>query len=299
VESSRSVFEFRFEIATAFVVVGVIVEVLIVFLEFRKDRREYWEDLKLCKEGASSPPHKPVLWYVLVEVVAAVFVAGGVAGEFWYELKAGYADTCIEQADNARAALLEKQAGSAASSAERAQTAADAADKDAGDAQKKVGVVAKRAIEIDNDLWTTQYLLSGRRVPDAVSLKKEFEKLPHPLSVSFRSYPNDVEAYLFCDELVSVARSASIDATDQCGAWFVLNGQTVTSVQVSGPDDTTMLALEQAISDARPIGGVNAGPFGNAPHSPVYVVFVGVKMPFETGQARPTPLPQKSSPAKK
>lgn len=201
---------------------------------------------------------------------------------------------------------LDTKAGDALRKASQAhdlaQSASDIALPAKEKAEKAKGIAdaaSARAAEVDRSLWMTQYLLSGRQIPDTAFLKTEFEKLPHPLSVFFRSYPSDIEAYIFCDELVSVARAAGITATDQCGAWFVLNGQTVTSVAVSGPDDATMLALEQVISDARPIGGVRAGPFGNAPHSPVYVVFVGVKMPFEPGQARPTPLPKKSIPAKK
>jgi len=117
----RSVFEFRFEVATAVVVLGVVAEVAVVALEFWKDRCEFGEDFALWQDGKSGAPHKPVLGHVLVELIAALFVAGGVAGEFWYEERIGVVDACIQQADNARANLLENEADNAAKSAESAQ----------------------------------------------------------------------------------------------------------------------------------------------------------------------------------
>lgn len=109
----RSSIEFWFDLATAFVVVGVAVEVVIVWIEFRKDRKEYLEDAALYQRGESGPPHKPVAWHVIVEMIAALAVAAGVLGEFCFELRIGDINTCIQQADNARAGLLEKQSDNA------------------------------------------------------------------------------------------------------------------------------------------------------------------------------------------
>jgi hypothetical protein len=56
-----------------------------------------------------------------VELVAAIFVAGGVVGEFWYEQRISIVDSCVQQTDNARAVLLEKQAGEAKTLADKAE----------------------------------------------------------------------------------------------------------------------------------------------------------------------------------
>lgn len=119
-ESSRSSLEFRFEVATLFVVIGVVIEVVVVLAEHWQSRAEYGEDRKIWEHGGVPSPHKPLLRDVLIELVGAVLVTVGVAGEFWYEERIGVTDTCVQQADNARASLLEKEAARAD---ERATTA--------------------------------------------------------------------------------------------------------------------------------------------------------------------------------
>lgn len=147
-DNSRSAFEFRFELATAFVVVGVIVEVGTLLWDFRKERREYWIDLALFKARESGPPHKPSLSFVIVEVVAAVLVAGGVAGEFWYEERIGVVDVCVHRADNARASLLEKEARTAADNAQLAEGSATTAQKEA----KRSGASAVHIGKLESQL---------------------------------------------------------------------------------------------------------------------------------------------------
>lgn len=136
--SSRSSFEGRFEIATAFVVLGVIAEVVVVPLEFVRDRLEYRRDLTFRLYGITEPLRRPLFRFVLAGLLAAIFVADGVAGEFWYELRIGEVDDCIQKVDNARATLLEKAAGDASQSAIVANTAA-------GNAQAKADAVGVKA----------------------------------------------------------------------------------------------------------------------------------------------------------
>jgi hypothetical protein len=50
----------------------------------------------------------------------------------------------------------------------------------------------------------------------------------------------------------------------------------VSGISVAGPNDDTMLALSKALGRQTPFGS-SAGPFGNAPHSPNWIVFVGMK----------------------
>jgi hypothetical protein len=102
-----------------------------------------------------------------VGLVAAVFVAGGVAGEFWYEKEIGDVNSCIQRADNARAVILEKEAGDAATNAERAQCSANKAqgsanqaDEDAGSAQHKADAVDTQAKQLAQGLSATQSGLS-------------------------------------------------------------------------------------------------------------------------------------------
>jgi hypothetical protein len=138
-DGSRSNIGFVFNVFSALVVIGVAAEVWIVWIDFKKDKREHWEDLALWKRGDSGPPHKPITWHALVEMAAAAIVALGVAGEFWFEREIGDINTCIQQADNARATILEGEAGDAKTAAHDARLDADQAKNDAGDAKTTAG----------------------------------------------------------------------------------------------------------------------------------------------------------------
>ncbi|MGC2605948.1 MAG: hypothetical protein WA419_10395 [Silvibacterium sp.] len=146
-DSFRSGLEFKFELFTSLVVIGVAIEVFVVIFEFLENRREYRKALELWEGGKIPSPHRPLLKEVLIGLLGAVFVAVGVAGEWWYEERIGNADTCLQQADNARATLLEQEAGTAASSATKAQGSADKAGTDAKDAKKTAGAVSVQAKE--------------------------------------------------------------------------------------------------------------------------------------------------------
>jgi hypothetical protein len=165
--NSRSHIDFWFSFATALVVVGVAVEVAIVWIEFRKGRKEYRDDFILWGRGESGPPHKPITWHMVVELAAAAAVAAGVLGEFWLEREIGDINTCIQQADNARATLLEKEAGSAASSAEKAQGAADKAEAAAKGARDKADAVEKKAADLDRQLVAAETQLKTEQAQRA------------------------------------------------------------------------------------------------------------------------------------
>lgn len=119
--TSRSDLEFWFNFCTFLVVAGVVIEVVTVAAEFVLERREYSVAIRFWKRGGVPVPEKPSTRFVIIEIFAAVLVAGGVAGEFVFEEKIGIVDTCIQKADNARAVLLERQSNDAKELADKAE----------------------------------------------------------------------------------------------------------------------------------------------------------------------------------
>jgi hypothetical protein len=215
-DESRNNFGFWFNSFTLLVVIGVAAEVAIVWIDFKKDMREYWQDFALWKKGESGPLHKPIKWHVVVEMAAAMAVAIGVAGELWFERSIGDINTCIQQADNARAHLLEVEAGNAKKSAEgaanaagKAQGSANAASISAGDAQEKAKAAKKEAD-------TIEFVFSARHVEDVEGLKDDLNKEFKESHLVFTSYWDD-EALPLCNQLVDIAKKAEVDPVDKCG----------------------------------------------------------------------------------
>ena len=108
-DNSRSVLEDRFGFSTFWVVVGVGLELVVVPFEYWDDWQEYRKSLAEWMQGAIPRPQRPLAWIVFLEVLGAVFVAGGVTGELRYEGKIRCVDNQIRQAEDARANLLERK----------------------------------------------------------------------------------------------------------------------------------------------------------------------------------------------
>ena len=99
----------KLDVCTFMVVVGVVIELITVPIDFWGEFKEYKQSFSEWARGLIPEPRKPS-FLPLIEFFGAVLVAVGVAGELMYEHKIGAVDTCIQQADNARAGLLEHEA---------------------------------------------------------------------------------------------------------------------------------------------------------------------------------------------
>lgn len=277
--SFRSVLESRFELATVFVVIGVAAEVVVVLLEFRKDRHEYLEAIALWRSKENGPPRKPVLWHVIVAMLAAIFVFGGVAGEFWYEVGIGNANTCIQKADNSRATLLEHEAGSASSSAIKAQTAAGKAGREADAVGIKTAVVSQEAEQINRTLGMALYLMSARRVRDPQSLTNALRQYSGR-SVTLTSYIGNEEGWGLCTQLWYIAHGAKMDAVNRCGE-ARLTPELIVPLTVFGPDlnEDVKIGGLLARQGIGAVSGVKATSL---------TIFVGAKSPFMFGATAQT-----------
>jgi len=194
------------------------------------------------------------------------------------------ADNADRKAQSAvdKSSLADSKAGAAASTASTAETAA-------GKAQEKVGGVAKRAEQIDAGLAQTQYLISARYFPNPNGLTEQLRQFKGQ-AVSIRSYVGDGEGWGLCTALWYVAHAAEMNATNDCGM-SPATIQPFFGISITGPDDKAMESLSKAIGQSGVFGGASSGPYGNAPHSPTLVIFVGSKPPFNIGQARGVKVP--------
>ena len=193
--SSRSSLEVKFDAATLLVVIGVVVDVFVVLLEFQGDRSEYAKAIEVWVQGAIPEPQSSSFKLVFAGLLGAVLVAVGVAGEFWIEEKIGCIDNQIQQADNARANLLEKEAGDARASATEAENAASRADAEAENAS-----IATAAADTELQKMKPRSFV---RVPGLISDLNRFPGPEYDLHVF-----QDTEAIQFATALVSILKQS-------------------------------------------------------------------------------------------
>lgn len=242
-------------------------------------------------------------WIVPLAALGLLIIVIGIVAETYCEGRVSDADASLRAHESDKitaaeneAAAATREAGSAAVNAGLAQKSADNADKDAGDAARKAALAGKEADKLGNEISMVQYFSTSRAIHDQKSLKAQLEPF-RGQPVVFRSYKNDGDGYITCGQLVFVAQSAGMVTTNQCGEWpfpdgTIMNDGTVwptTGIFVSGPNDNSMLALEQVLSRVSPAFGAGAGPFGkNAQRPPFFVVLVGKKSDVFVGDTAQT-----------
>ena len=185
----------------------------------------------------------------------------------------------------------ESTAKRAKTTADGAKTEADAIGKSAGEldqrlaaAKQNIAAVSKKAQTLEWSLdevqfLSSRYILSPERLKAALS---KFKGMP----VIFRSYVNDGDGYFLCKTIVPVAQDAGIVPTDQCGMWPA-SFPFLTGTSITGPDEDRMSELSAVFGKETPFGAT-AGPYGKVPHSPNWIVFVGMKSRAFVGETAQT-----------
>jgi hypothetical protein len=202
-------------------------------------------------------------------------------------------------ADSKAQSALEKSTIADTKSVEaikKANTVDDAsgkAERNSEEAQQRVTVVAKQAEEIDSDLARTQYLISGRSITDIDSMMKQFKQYKGQI-VHLQSYANEPEITGLCDSLWFAAHGAEMSASAECGRAIAV-GMPSTGVVIYGPDIQQTMDIAQIL-----LHTANLGPGGvvSAVKTAELTIFVGVRPPFEIGQARGVKM-KKNKQAKK
>ena len=116
---SWSSLEWWLDFWTVLVVVGVVVELFVIIVEYIHDWRDF-------KRGTIHSPEKPTLLIFGLGFLGAVLVAIGVAGEFQIHTKAGKIETDMRDTTRKLVSIVEGEAGKAN---ERARKAKERAQK--------------------------------------------------------------------------------------------------------------------------------------------------------------------------
>jgi hypothetical protein len=248
-----------------------------------------------------------------LERLGWLLVVVGVIGEGIFEAATSSVDDMLQGFNSTMLALATEQAGGAAKSAARAKASADAAGVVAGDAlsksktandaagkalnsskaateaaskaQEQVDIVAERAVEIDKDLWQTQYFLSARSLIDAHTLVGTLKKFKGK-NVDLMSVVGDPEGYFLCNSLLFAAQSAEMKPIDNCGKRSP-SPPNQTGIFVYGPDAQDTKELGNIIANA-----VNPGGAGITVGGSMLSVFVGRQQPFMMDKKRAFTPPQ-------
>lgn len=278
---------------TAAVVLGVALEVWVIFLDHE-------EGMSAWREGIVRPPHRPSLRKLVWEVVGSVLVVLGVFGEFAIGVRiAGINGSLrtksaeLRSASDQLLALVTQEAGDAkisaveaGNAASRSKTESDAALKSAGEAQKKVAQVAQLAEQINEGLGQTQALFSARHLMHADDLTLALKAKFKGKSILLRSYEGDHESEGLCSTFAYVAQHAEMPPTDECGKY----PHTVpmqSSIVVAGPNLQDTMDIADLISRVGQVRG-EGGIISNV-SAPSLMIFVGVKPSFIIGEGQATP----------
>jgi len=109
-EKSSSSLDTWFNICTVIVAVGIAVELIVLYLEYSHERRDF-------DRGIIRPPDKPSRAKLIFEAIGIVLVFGGVAGELGVHIKAGEVESAIRSVNRK---LVERADGRAVEALNRA-----------------------------------------------------------------------------------------------------------------------------------------------------------------------------------
>ena len=230
---------------TALVVIGVALELAVVIYGFRHE----WYEWRL---GMVLSPAKPSWTLFLLELLGALFVAVGVAGELSIEARTGRTEAQIKVASDNRATLLQQEAGSAKSSAIQAAQAAKSAKETADDAKNlteqakhELTGLSKQADTLDNQMQFSTYSQSARRVLHPDLLAKQLSPYKGQ-NVDLVSYIHDIEAEGLCRELVAITEAAGMHPTNGC-ATAPLDSTPILDISLKWNDMDQLLIISSAL----------------------------------------------------
>jgi len=282
-EASRSSLDHWLTFFIFLVVIGLAVELVVIWLEHRHETLAF-------ERGVSERPSILVLVFALL---GAGLVAIGVSGEFRIHIRSERLETEIRNVNASLLAIANKNAGDAKTSAEGAASAALHANDSASSAQQRAAAVAQKADELmqqlkrtELNLGMTQFLISARRIEHPNEFVEQLRQFSGQ-TVFITSYFGDEESLGLCSVLAITAASAGMKPIDQCGR-SAPTVPMVNTVAVSGPDIDETLKLASIITQAGHLGttsGIKA---------PTLSIFVGVKAAISFGGTTQTPAKRKS-----
>lgn len=147
-EMRRSSLSPLLELCTWLVVVGLLVDGFVIV-------SEYVEGLHDFRRGVIHPPERPSAFLLLLGLGGTFLIAGGVAGELFFQSKIGTIETEMRLTSDRIVVLVSTEAGDAKTSAKgaadaghRANASARQANGEAESAKERVEEVVKEAAEL-------------------------------------------------------------------------------------------------------------------------------------------------------
>src|ERR1017187_10380000 len=190
-ESSSSSLESLLYFFVALVVIGVVLEVGFVIWEYSEEREEY-------QRGTIRSPQKPSVWKLSFELLGALLVAIGVAGELGVDVKSGTIQTELRTKNGELIQLLEGASSAALITAAQSEKDAAQLRKDAEGLKKAAEDERVARLRLEAQIQPREYTASEqKRIIDSCDpFAGQF--------VNVRSQPYDVEGAVFAYSLAQV-----------------------------------------------------------------------------------------------
>ena len=249
-ERSLDSWGFWLTISTLAVVIGLVFE--------------YWYEVKrLVRE-------RPFRWKAFQELMGAVLVTVGVAGELFIQAKSSKIETAIRDVNHNIEASLNKQAGDAKREASDANERAAQADERAAGANRIAE--AERLERVKLERMMLPRTLSEARQRSMSDACRPFSG--HSITVF--SFSGDAESARLALQIVAALENAKIRVQRRVGVMILVNGAPFTGIAVSAIDP----GLAKAISDSLIAADISAMVNPARPDEKEMTMTVGVK-PYE------------------
>lgn len=233
---------------------------------------------------------------LIVEIVAAILVLGGVVGEYWCGNLEGTASKNLEIAARSQVAQLYSEAATATEVAGKANEKAAQANEQAEDAEAGAAIAKQNAADANLkaeserlDRLKLEKQLAPRRLDgdQMTALSKAFAPLKGKL-VRVASYSMDIESEIVAMQIKGSLETAGATVLNDISA-EVPTGNIEIGVIVAGSDFGLRRTVGFSLGDAirqdveeRPLNDIPYGPMhftrpSNPSGSPVVTIFVGRK----------------------
>jgi hypothetical protein len=212
-------------VATLLVVVGLVLE--------------YWHEVgELLKA-------RPVEWKSVQQIIGAVFVIAGVAGELGVQYRASAVETKLRSASHGVESILKTSAETARSTAAGFQSQIAGAEARAAEARAMAAAEQLERARLEAIVAPRSLSLEQQRL-----IKAALQRFSRHPAVVVSSYGLDSEGAALGAQIISVIGAATgISPVDQRASYLVTGGF-VSGIQIRGPNSERdfMSALERALT---------------------------------------------------
>ncbi len=235
--------------------VGIIGELVVIVSEDRDDLHDWRRGANFWLWRVVLPPDRSPRWRFWLDIVVTVLVLAGVFGEAGASLELASINSQLRsrtsqlRADSDQLlALTTQEAGDAASSAGLAHKQLDAVKDEYTALSKKAGL-------INTELTFAQRMLGARHILNDASLENDLARDFKGKVVIFKSYVDDPEAFMVCQQLFTDANKpeAGVTAVNECADEPLPPHLQVSELRITAPTIEEAQRLSMIIGRA---GGV-------------------------------------------